>query len=488
MSDNFPVTVGERSPEFSNTGWYAFGKNILGSMLSTVLLPVSAIVKGGREFLLAIAILNIPLQIGAHPFYDDDLAAQGALGGLDLSVTVIALVLLYLMWFVEFLLNRVSRPPVPRLNWSVVLYGVVAALSLGVAKDVKLASFQLFAIVEGLLLYIYLASWVRTREDVLFVLRFLFLGLMLESLLMMYLGASRQDSFHFAGMKARVDDQDPYSSPSALGLPRVGGTVGSPNGAGGYISMLMAPALSVLFTKYRQSLKWLALLAFSLGSIALVLTFSRAGWLATFVSITLLFGFASRRIRIPRWILFSTVAAILIAGVAFKSAISDRLTNSDRGAAQSRIPLAHTALEMIADNPILGVGVNNYPLRMQEYQTPDVEWQYTVHNKYLLDWAEMGIGGLVALVGFLVLAVRRGFQSWKAGDPFLSPIAMGLTAAMIGIILHMMFDIYREILIVCVGAALITAIWHQTRMKTSRQAGGWHAELGSKPPHSHGGA
>ena len=465
MSDNFPITVGPRSPEVSNARWYAPGKNIFGEMLSAVFVPISAMVAGGREFLLALAILNIPLQIGAHPFYDDDLAAQGALGGLDLSVTILALAALYVMWVVEFLLNRESRPPVPRLNWSVVLYGVVGALSLCVAKDVKLASFQLFAIVEGLLFYVYLASWVRTREDVLFVLRFLFLGLILESLLMMYLGASGQESFKFAGMKARIDDQDPYSSPSALGLPRVGGTVGSPNGCAGYLTMLLAPALSVLFSKYRQSLKSLAMLAFFVGGIALVLTFSRGGWLASFISVVLLFGFAARRIRIPRWVMFSAVAAVLIAGVIFKSAISDRLTNSDQGAAQSRIPLMHTAVEMIADNPVLGVGLNNYPLRMQEYATPDVQWLYTVHNKYLLDWAEMGIGGLFALVWFLVLMIRRGFQSWKAGDPFLSPIAMGLTAAMIATMLHMMVELYRDAFVVWVGAALITAIWHQTRMK-----------------------
>jgi O-antigen ligase len=319
--------------------------------------------------------------------------------------------------------------------------------------------------VEGLLLFVYIASWVRTREDVLFVLRFLFLGLILESLLMMYLGASGQESFKFAGMKARINDQDPYSSPSALGLARVGGTVGSPNGCAGYITMLLAPALSVLFSKYRQSLKLLAVLAFFMGGFALVLTFSRGGWLASFISVTLLLGFAARKIRIPRWILFSAVAAILIAGIAFKGAISDRLTNSDRGAAESRIPLMHTALEMIADNPILGVGVNNYPVRMQEYATPDVKWLYAVHNKYLLDWAEMGIGGLVALVWFLIVVVRRGFQSWKAADPYLSPIAVGLTAAMIGTMLHMMFELYRDALIVWVGAALITAIWHQTQMK-----------------------
>jgi len=473
MSDNLLITVGQRSPEFSNKRWYASGKSVLGSMLSTVFAPVSAMVKGGREFLLAIAILNIPLQIGAHPFYDDDLAAQGALGGLDLSVTVLALAALYVMWLVEFLLNRVSRPPVPRLTWSVVLYGVAAALSLGVAKDVKLGSFQLFVIVEGLLLFVYLASWVRTREDVDFVLRFLFLGLILESLLMMYLSASGQESFKFAGMKASVVDQDPYSSPSALGLPRVGGTVGSPNGCAGYIAMLLAPAISVLFTKYRQSLKSLALLAFFMGGIALVLTFSRGGWLASFISVTLLFGFAARRIRIPRKILFTGVALILVAGVIFKSAISDRLTNSDQGAAESRIPLMHTALEMIADNPILGVGVNNYPLRMQEYATPDVQWLYTVHNKYLLDWAEMGIGGLFALVWFLVSVIRRGLQSWKSGDPFLSPIAMGLTAAMIGTVLHMMVELYRDALVVWVGAALIMAIWHQTQMKLPQ-----HSALG----------
>jgi len=117
------------------------------------------------------------------------------------------------------------------------------------------------------------------------------------------------------------------------------------------------------------------------------------------------------------------------------------------------------AWEIIADQPALGVGANNYTQAL-EPRTPEFgnEWLFTVHNQYLLVWAETGAVGLAAYLWFLLATLRRGWQRWKRTDPLLAPLALGFTAALMGQMLHMQVDIYSsrpQVQLLFVVAALI---------------------------------
>src|SRR2546430_3975621 len=82
---------------------------------------------------------------------------------------------------------------------------------------------------------------------------------------------------------------------------------------------------------------------------------------------------------------------------------------------------------------------------MQHYLTSYFRtgFLYVVHNKYLLIWTETGMGGLFAYLAFLFAAVRMGWKCWKQNDGYLSMLALGITAAIIGQIVHMNFDVFR---------------------------------------------
>jgi O-antigen ligase len=155
---------------------------------------------------------------------------------------------------------------------------------------------------------------------------------------------------------------------------------------------------------------------------------------------------------------------IFIAGVVvmFQSTISTRLTADDVGSARARVPLMVTALEIIGDHPQLGVGANNYVAALPRYEsTFPGEWLYTVHNRYLLVAAETGLGGLIAFVWFLAVTIRRGWVRWRRKDVLLSPLALGLTAALAGQMVHMLVDIFNSrsaVQLLWVVAALIAAM------------------------------
>jgi O-antigen ligase len=184
-----------------------------------------------------------------------------------------------------------------------------------------------------------------------------------------------------------------------------------------------------------------------LGGGALVLTLSRGGWLVCVISVALFSGLAWHRGWISLWrLVMMGLAGALLLGVSYTK-IMERLTADDQGAAESRIPLIENALRIIGDNPILGAGANNYALLYDQYPveiTEEDEWRYTVHNKYLLVWAETGIVGLAAFLGFLFSALRQGWQCWRVGARWLSSVALALCCGLIAQMIHMMLELYND--------------------------------------------
>jgi O-antigen ligase len=121
------------------------------------------------------------------------------------------------------------------------------------------------------------------------------------------------------------------------------------------------------------------------------------------------------------------------------------------------------AKQMIEDHPVLGVGANNYSLALARYETPEfaADWHYTVHDKYLLVWAETGVVGLLAFLAFLLVTVRRGWLVIRSQDPLLGPLALGLTAGVCGEMVHMTVDIFHgrpQVQSLWLVAALLTAM------------------------------
>jgi len=303
-----------------------------------------------------------------------------------------------------------------------------------VARDTTLSFFELFLLLQMFLLYVYISSNANTREDVVFVVTMLMLGLVLESLLMVST-VSVGLSFRIGSFASHVE--------SGTTLGRVGGTMGSPNVAGGYLSVVLASVISVLLTDLERWYKGLALLAFGLGVISLILTGSRGAWVACAVAMMTVCVFALSGKRF--WLAVAIAGNFfLIVGLLFHDVIVARVGAG--ATATSRLPLIKLAWDLIKDNPLLGVGANNFATVAKDYVLPDVawrEWFYTVHNKYLLVWAETGIGCLLAFMGFLMVTIRRLWKCWKRHDHLLSPLALGFMAGTLGMMAHMLVDVYR---------------------------------------------
>jgi putative inorganic carbon (HCO3(-)) transporter len=407
-----------------------------------VLSPFIALTAGYvPRILLAMVILDIPFQFGTHLFYREEDAALGALGGLSISATTIALAGLYVSWFIRSQANRSSDArPSFHFNLPLLLYLAITAISMAVAQDVSLSLFEVFLLFEACLVYFYVANNVRTRQDVLFVVSLLLIACLLESIAMILI--------RFNGMPSTLWGAPTHvhiETDAKEGFMRIGGTVGSSNFAAAYLSISLASAASLLFTNLGRAYKWLAVAVLGLGGVALIFTFSRGGWMALALAVTVICLLVwSRRgfsLKMP-------IAVLLILGMLylpFQSVISARLLGDDKGSAESRIPLMKLAFRIIEDNPVLGVGANNFTVVMDRYLTPEFRhsFLFAVHNKYLLVLSETGIIGLLAFLAFLLDALRKGWQCWALQDRLLSPLALGFAAGIAGHMVHMSVDVFR---------------------------------------------
>jgi putative inorganic carbon (HCO3(-)) transporter len=421
------------------------GIRVLGanSLVVALLSPlVFLTTESTQKVLLAVVILDIPIQFGTHLFYHESNAVMGALGGWNLSATTIALTALYLSWFVRILAKRDSQARSSlHMNLSLLLYFAATVISIVVAQDTALALFEVFLVAQACLVYFYVANSICTRRDVMFVVSMLLIGCLLESIVVIAIRLFMTPATTWNGPIHIYADIAPLT-----GTMRVGGTVGSPNTAAAYFSLLLAIAAGLLLTKTGFVHKWLAVAVLAFGSVALILTFSRGGWIALAVAIAVICFFSWRQRRSSLKVPIAILVILAMIYVPFHSLISARMLGDDKGSAESRIPLNKLAFRMIGDNPLLGVGANNFTVVMPRYLTSEFrsEFLYTVHNTYLLIWTEIGIAGLLAYLAFLLGTLCRGWQCWRFGDPWLSPLALAFMAGIAGHMLHQGVDIFSD--------------------------------------------
>lgn len=405
-------------------------------------IPCLAMILGDLERLfLGAVLLDIPLQLDVNLGYRPEAAALGAVGGLNVSITTVALIGLYALWLIRIVRGSTSSEQKSHhISLPMIAYVMIVAATLTISRDLTLSLYGFNILIHMILLYIYVSNNIRTHEDVRFIMSLLLIGMALEACFMIILASVGQE-VRLAGIVGRVD-----VSRSTLGASsRIAGTAGSPNDTAAYVNLVLAPALCVLWTPLTRLHKMLALSASMVGVIALLLTLSRGAWISLGLALAIIGLGAWRRgwIRTPA--VLSAAAAVGAVALAAQGTLATRLMSDDGGSAHSRVPLMDLAFRMIQDHPWLGIGLNNFAVAISDYATPDFggEWLYTVHNVYLRIWAETGPGALLAFVTFLVMTMLSAWRCWRSSDPVISPLALGFMAGLAGFVLHMNVDVFN---------------------------------------------
>lgn len=412
-----------RAPPLVILAYYGI---LLGGILSLLLGDI-------RRWLLGITIVDASVLLDVNIGFRPETAELGSISGYVLSLTTIVLPVLYGIWAMELLLKKTpSRRPAFRALAPLALYFAGIGLSLTYASNPTLVYYELFMLVQCLLLFIYLAGSLRTRDDILFLLPFIAVALIAQCAVITIQ--------RLGYVNPAIDFFRMNFSARPIGL------LGSANVVGAFLGTALIPLLSVLFigsVRVRWKLLLLPLIAWS--ALCLVWTQSRGAWIGFVIAFGILILLGWWR----RWISSRVFFAILVGGLlilgAGSSVIVERLTTEDGGAAASRGPLNEIALQMFSYRPLTGVGANNFAVEIPNYIPPRLgsEWLYIVHNKYLLVLSETGIIGFLGWMGFLVITVWRGIQVWGMRERTLSLLGLGILAALIGHFSHMLGEIFN---------------------------------------------
>jgi O-antigen ligase len=182
-----------------------------------------------------------------------------------------------------------------------------------------------------------------------------------------------------------------------------------------------------------------------LGVTALVLTLTRTAFVSMgFGSLVVIVYLIRRRFISARHVIVPLLAIAALV-LAYSGQIRSRLEEG-RDNLVARQGLNMVALNMILDNPLLGVGINTYHEQMDAY-TPNTmphKFRYIVHNKFLLLWAETGAIGLLGFLFVWVAAITQVRKVMRSTDRGNALLCIGLLGALAALSINMNLEAYAE--------------------------------------------
>lgn len=240
-------------------------------------------------------------------------------------------------------------------------------------------------------------------------------------------------------------------------LDRASGTYINPNHLAGLLEMLLPLALAyVLAGRARPVTKVFLGYAALVMLTGIAVTGSRGSWVATGVSLFLLFAaLASHRsYRLPAL----AMLVLLIGGgiylVAQNNPFQQRLKRTFTGGQvdlDMRGDIWDATIIMWRDHVWLGVGPGHYNARWREYRPPSVQLQpERAHNDYLNVLVDWGVTGGVIVAGLLVLLamgvrktwgyVRRSEREFKSNRSDKFAFVAGATFGLVALAVHSLVD------------------------------------------------
>ena len=307
------------------------------------------------------------------------------------------------VWYarVRFTGQAVRLPRAFVLLFVVLIAGAVVA---GLRHESTVTGVRYALVVgQGALLFLYLLNRRFTEREC--TQLYLVMGLTMVG--QASIGFLQAASGSALGLEARYSYM--LMAPGQEAFSRVGGTFSGPNPLARFLNSFLLVPLLVMVQGRSLWLRASGAVFFGVGATALLLTKSRGGWLAASAALALVLYLYLRRRRSRPFagavLLWGSVALIL--AVLIVPMTRQRLIADDYGSAASRVPMSLTALRMIADHPVFGVGLQNYTREFHRYDvTPEgqtYEFRWPVHNAYLLLAAESGVVTALAFLAFLAL-------------------------------------------------------------------------------------
>ena len=252
---------------------------------------------------------------------------------------------------------------------------------------------------------------------------------------------------------------------------RATGAFNHPNLLAFYLALL-TPLAIVTALGSRRWWRVLAAVAALTMLAALLLSLSRGALIGTVVAFGVLAAWrAFRRGALTVMLLVVAFAAINGSAVLASqevSIISTRVASiSGERETNPRLRIYSRTPALIADYPVLGVGVGNFPVWSPRYGMYDRGGSAFLHahNLPLTIAAELGLAGLAVLVALAFVLVSRSLELLRASNAPFYPLGLGVVAALSAFVAISVTDyVFRSNPITAVLLAEIGLLGAATRL------------------------
>ena len=362
--------------------------------------------------------------------------------GLNLSLSLFTAIILFLY---DHYLDESQEKVFPTAFWFMFTgLFVCAAISVLNAGPVLLGGFSLLSLLTSILITYVVASHFSRRDRMIQLVVGIAVGLLFTGLV-----SISQYTLDFPTDLANfgTGTEDELTGTQSQLLSRVPAFLRTPTEMAWVVSSLIPIVLAPVIcgVKSITSFQKMVLLAGAFaGFVAVILSLARGSWMGLVIAMVLLLllGWYKLSSRERSEYFISGFGAIVL-GIAvlspFAGRIYDRLTEDDQGSAQIRLPLMETALRMIDDNPIVGVGLNGYRTHMTRYDETGIfvsqVFPNPVHNIFAHITAEVGIPGGLIFCLLILISLFECFKSMGTSDRLLFALAIGLAVGMIAFVI-----------------------------------------------------
>lgn len=346
------------------------------------------------------------------------------------------------------------RTPV---DWGVFILGCMALLSLAITYLPGTTVIQVLRLFSGIVLFYALVNWGITarRLDILLVL------LIISGVGLAFFG--------LIGVEWAITKMSFIPKAFFDRLTTLVTDTANPNVMAGNLVLLTPIVFSLLIfgvspfdhSKYRSIIRMLILFSFIITLIVLVMTLSRAAWIACLLAVCV--------IVILRWKSGWLVLIPLIIGAgvfAFYSSgiLQSILTLQNLGSVAGRMEVWNRAIFMIEDFPLTGIGMGLFKDVAEMYYPfalVSLDRVSHAHNLYFQIALDLGLPGLIAWLSILFGVVGISFKLYINGKQTGNRLLVGMSAGFLGSVTAMISHGFLDAVIWggVRPAPLVWAIW-----------------------------
>ncbi len=399
------------------------------------LMPVLVLALGAGALVIKRPEYGIALAIALTPFHRLAISAEG--GGFQ-PVKFLVPVLAVGLLVYGLIVIRDERP----LQASALMAAIFAFLAVVLVSAIQglepsKSVGEILRVSTAAVLFLATLQICRRLEQVWVVAGGAVAGLLGAALQ----GLAQQAFGHFSQHSLAIEGEE---------VGRIAGLFGHPNQYAGYLAVLI-PLAGALAMSRRVPfpLRWLSGFAFAAALPALNFAYTR-GAIAGLAVGALTWLLIMRR----RGAIVVAVAVACVAVFAAPSVLRERFSDASSGEVALRADLWGSALDIYANRPLLGVGIDNFanayatlPInptfstQRRLLHTQEVIVPPHAANAYLTILAEQGLLGLLTFSALLMLALLTAYRASRAEHLAARAVGLGLGAGLLTFAIHNLLEV-----------------------------------------------